>query len=203
MMQPLRCRCGRLRGRVEPVRPVNHAICYCKDCQAFAHFLGRADEILDPLGGTEVVQTLPSNVALTEGRSELACMRLGPKGLLRWYSRCCHTAIGNTLADPRVSFVGLVSDCLPVADPADRDDGLDAVFGPVRLRANVKSARSRVAGPNGSFAAAAVRLALMIIRARFDGRYRRTPFFDPVSRSPLVTPRVLSRSERAAITHAD
>lgn len=203
VMQLLRCRCGRLQGRVSPVRPVNHVICYCRDCQAFAHFLGRADEILDPLGGTEVVQTLPANVAFTGGLAELACMRLGPKGLLRWYARCCRTGIGATLPNPRISFVGLVTDCLPVADPADPANGLDGVFGPVTLRANVKRARARVPGPHGSLAAAAARLAWMVVRARADGRHRRTPFFDPASRAPVVTPRVLSRAERSAITHAD
>ncbi len=202
-MQALRCRCGRLQGQVSPTHPATRAVCYCRDCQAFAHFLGRADAILDPLGGTDVVQTLPANITLVEGQSELACMRLGPKGLMRWYARCCQTAVGNTLASPQLSFISLVADCLPSADPSAGAGGLDRVFGPVTLRANVDSARARVPGPHGSIPVAIARLAWMIGRARLDGRWRRTPFFDPKSGMPVVAPRVLSRAERSAITHSD
>jgi hypothetical protein len=45
MNVPLRCRCGRVRGVASDVSRSTgfRFICYCKDCQAFAHFLGRAD----------------------------------------------------------------------------------------------------------------------------------------------------------------
>ena len=41
----LHCRCGEVVGRVENAAPqkVNRVVCYCDDCQAFAHQLGRAD----------------------------------------------------------------------------------------------------------------------------------------------------------------
>src|SRR5439155_1113896 len=40
----LRCRCGEVVGRVENASPqkVNRVVCYCDDCQAFAHQLCRA-----------------------------------------------------------------------------------------------------------------------------------------------------------------
>ena len=39
----LRCHCGKVEGHVADAAPktVNHAICYCDDCQAFAHHLRR------------------------------------------------------------------------------------------------------------------------------------------------------------------
>jgi len=42
---PLRCRCGHVRGVAIGVAPSTgfRFVCYCKDCQAFARFLGRAD----------------------------------------------------------------------------------------------------------------------------------------------------------------
>lgn len=89
----IRCTCGALRGEVEPSRRVNRGSCYCKDCQAFAHFLGRAEEILDAQGGTEVVQIASRHVRFTAGQEQLACMRLTRRGLLRWYAACCNTAI--------------------------------------------------------------------------------------------------------------
>jgi hypothetical protein len=41
----IRCRCGEVRGIVADPSPrsVNRVVCYCDDCQAFLHQLGRAD----------------------------------------------------------------------------------------------------------------------------------------------------------------
>jgi hypothetical protein len=52
---PLRCRCGRVRGIAGDVSPSSgfRFVCYCGDCQAFAHFLDRAD-VLDAAGGTDI-----------------------------------------------------------------------------------------------------------------------------------------------------
>ena len=91
MNHSLRCRCGTLRGYVSHPEDVNRGVCYCKDCQAFAHFLETADSVLDSAGGTEVIQTTPANVTITQGQSKLACVRLRNKGLLRWYTSCCKT----------------------------------------------------------------------------------------------------------------
>ena len=46
-----RCRCGRIRGIASDVSPSTgfRFVCYCKDCQACARFLERAD-VLDPAG---------------------------------------------------------------------------------------------------------------------------------------------------------
>ena len=123
--QVLRCRCGKLRGRIGPLRPASLLVCYCRDCQAFAHFLERSDEILDAAGGTTVVQTVPAHIRLEQGRSELACIRLGPRGLLRWYARCCHTAIACTPVNPKFTLVSLLGDCLPTTDSAGGADAGD------------------------------------------------------------------------------
>ena len=44
----VRCRCGEVVGLVTNASPqkVNRVVCYCDDCQAFAHQLGRADRFL-------------------------------------------------------------------------------------------------------------------------------------------------------------
>ena len=49
MDMPIRCRCGAVRGVVRGMAPsrTNRVICHCDDCQAFAHFLEQADEVLD------------------------------------------------------------------------------------------------------------------------------------------------------------
>ena len=68
----LRCRCGTVRGVARDVTPskINHCFCYCDDCQAFAHFLGRADDVLDAHGGSEIVQMSQANGELHGGRRQ-------------------------------------------------------------------------------------------------------------------------------------
>ena len=193
MNHPLRCRCGTLQGHVRVGARANRGLCYCRDCQAFAHFLGHAADILDPLGGTDVIQTLPACVQLTAGADALACMRLTPNGLLRWYAKCCNTPVGNTLPNFKLSFVGLVHSCL--LDPAT---SLDASFGPVRMRVNTKGAKGAVRAEPLATVAAALRLVTGMARARLDGTYRRTPFFH-ADGSPVATPEVISAAEREAL----
>ena len=65
MDHPLQCRCGTIKAVIHNAEASNRGVCYCKDCQAFAHFLGRPTEILDERGGTEVAQILPKNLAFT------------------------------------------------------------------------------------------------------------------------------------------
>jgi hypothetical protein len=196
MNHSLQCRCGTVKGSLSHTTAVNRCMCYCRDCQAFAHFLGKADEILDAQGGTDLMQTRPANLAFTHGQDALACMRLSPKGLLRWYAACCNTPIGNTMANYRVSFVGLVHSCLEGTGAS-----LDQSFGPVRARVNIKSAKGEV--PSGSGMMSAI-LPLIVLLARplIDGSYKRTPFFSAYTGTPIVAPKVLSGSERERVMSA-
>ena len=95
MSHRFECRCGALQGEVR--RPAHgvRAVCYCGDCQTYAHLLGNAQSVLDALGGTDVVATQARNVVITSGASELACLSLSPNGLLRWYASCCGTSIAT------------------------------------------------------------------------------------------------------------
>ena len=83
-----------VKGTVRELASANQVVCYCKDCQMYALFLGRESDILDEHGGTHVLQLLPKNVAFTQGTEALACVRLSENGLLRWYASCCKTPIG-------------------------------------------------------------------------------------------------------------
>lgn len=192
MLHPLQCRCGTLKGMVAHAEAARRGVCYCKDCQVFARFLGRAGEILDESGGTDVVATLARDVTITEGASALACVSLTGKGLLRWYASCCNTPIGNTARNFKLSYVGLVHNCLEHSGAP-----LDAAFGPVRMRVNTRSATRGYpsATPLATFAAV-LRLLASIGRARLSGSYRRTPFFDADRGTPIVPPRVLTSAER-------
>jgi hypothetical protein len=197
MNHPLRCRCGTLKGYVSRPEKASRGVCYCKDCQAFAHFLGKTGDILDEMGGTDVVATLPKYVTFTQGVEVLACMSLTENGLLRWYSSCCNTPIGNTPRDFKVSHVGLVHTCLE--DPSRT---LESSFGLVRMRVNTKNAKGKPKLMPISTIGSILRFLGSLIRARLDGSYKYTPFFAPDRGIPVVPPKVLTSRERERVMNA-
>jgi hypothetical protein len=191
MQHPLQCRCGTIKGWVSDAQSANRVVCYCRDCQAFARFLGQERETLDAQGGSEIVQTLPKNVTITQGADALACMRLTDKGMVRWYAGCCKTPIGNTMENYKISFVGLLHNCLE-----NPQQSLQNSFGAVRTYANPHGA-SGDPKPKGTGMGATIWWALKtIIKARVNGDYKRTPFFR--DGKPIAEPHVLSSAERAS-----
>jgi len=195
----LQCRCGRVRGVAGGVSSSSgfRFVCYCKDCQAFARFLERPD-VLDPAGGTDIFQMPPSRVKLTAGMDALRCLRLSAKGVLRWYTDCCRTPIGNTAASPRFPVIAVVhSFMVHGADSRSRDE----VPGPPLCRIYERSAVGALppnapAPPSlGVFA----RRASKIFGWWVLGLGRPSPLFDDRTNAPLAVPRVLTRSERAAL----
>jgi hypothetical protein len=197
MNHALQCRCGTIKGFVSAPRTANRGVCYCRDCQAFAHFLGRPDDILDERGGSEVIQVLPKNVTFSQGIEALVCMRLTPSGLLRWYAGCCKTPIGNTLATPKISFMGLLHNCLE--DPAR---SLDDSFGPVRVWVNTGGASGEPKPRSRGLGRAALWFVATTLKARINGDYRRTPLFSSSTGAPIASPSVLSSAEHAALMDA-
>jgi hypothetical protein len=191
MDHPLQCRCGTIKGRVSDTRSANRVVCYCGDCQAFARVLGQASTTLDAQGGSDIVQTLPKNVTFTQGADALACMRLTPKGMVRWYAGCCKTPIGNTLENSKISFIGLLHNCLE-----DPQHPLQDSFGAVRTFANPQGAIGDPKPKARGMAATIWWFVTTILQARVNGDYQRTPFFK--DGRPIAIPRVISSAERAA-----
>jgi hypothetical protein len=191
---PIRCRCGQFRARVERPERAVRAICYCRDCRTYAHFLGPPAGMLDAHGGTEVVVVRPDRLAFEAGVDALACMSLSPRGTLRWFTHCCRTPVGNVPRDRRIAHLGLVHDCLAGAGASLAD-----AFGPVVMKVNRKSARGDPGAAAGlGFVSAAARYAAALAWSRVSGGYRRNPFFD-VTGAPIVAPQVLTRDQRSAL----
>jgi hypothetical protein len=194
----LGCRCGSVSGVLAGVSPNNgnHVVCYCDDCQAFATFLGGAD-ILDDRSGTEIYQTTPSRVQISSGASNIRCMRLTEKGMLRWYAACCRTPIANTLSRPRIPFAGLVR---PFFGDAPDGRSRDAVLGEVTLRAFGRYAKGGM--PPGATDRPPLSFFLRITRLMLTGfvtgAHRPSPFFDERG-DPVALPEVLSREQRARL----
>jgi hypothetical protein len=196
MNHPLRCRCGALQGHIVVSSTAPRAICYCKDCQAYARFLGTPG-IVDAKGGTEVVASLPQFVHFTSGLDTLACMSLKNGGLLRWYAKCCGTPVGNTPRNPKVPYVGLVHSCLEKGTPS-----IESSFGALRIAVNTKSARDEVRSTPMAATLGVFRLMIAALAARLTGSYRNNPFFVSGTHTPVRSVRVLSDAERQQVRNA-
>jgi hypothetical protein len=193
----LRCKCGSVRGVARGVSGDrgNRIVCYCDDCQSFAYFLEAAERVLDEHGGSDIFQTSPARVEITQGRDRLACMRLTPGGLHRWYADCCKTPIGNTLGTPQIAFIGLI---LSFADLDSLDRSPDETFGPVLARVNGRSAkgdRARLDAHDGASVSMILRFIRVFAAARLRGDHKRSPFFDPGTGKPILDARVLTPEE--------
>ena len=158
---PISCACGQFQAVVKDAnsRTGNHGICYCIDCQAFARHLGQMERVCDAKGGTELYQTQPRQVKILAGQDKLAALQLAPKGLYRWYASCCNSPIGNTIGNPRLSFVGLV-----VANMHPPEGAL----GPIAFRYKSSQALSEVSEPQGSTLAFAAKTIRNMLGARLS-----------------------------------
>lgn len=193
-MHLIRCRCGAFQAKLTRPRAGVRAVCYCRDCRAFARFLGPPEGMLDAMGGTDIVAVRPRQITFTQGNDRLVCMSLSKGGTLRWYTSCCKTPIGNTPRDVRVSHVGLVHTCLGA-----EKHSLEESFGPVRMRVNAKSAAGKPpANAPVAFAVAAIRYVAAMAYSRLSGKYRINPFFRPDGQ-PLVAPSVVTPDERKSL----
>jgi hypothetical protein len=193
----LRCRCGNVRGRVTDASAttVNRVVCYCDDCQAFLHHLGRAD-LLDAHGGTNIVQVAPSSLTFHHGAEYIVGLRLSPKGLYRWYASCCKTPLGNTVG-PAIPFVGIVAQAF---DGGNDGRGADGYFGPpvgaIQGKYAVGTAPEGSTKLNLRLLARALR---KILGWRLTGRTWPHPFFDRATRAPSYPLTTLTLAERDAL----
>jgi hypothetical protein len=193
MTHPIRCNCGKLKGTLKLTQDVNRCVCYCADCQAFARFLKREDDILDEFGGTSIIQTIPKHIDFSEGTEHLACIRLTENGLLRWYAACCNTPIGNTSRNFKLSFIGLIHNCLS-SEPVSLDDA----FGTIRMHVSTQEAIGEQKPKSIGLLAGILRVFGMVLRSRLDGSYKTNPFFIPGTGTPIVTPQVLNQDLKAS-----
>jgi len=185
------CQCGAVAGRATGASPesVQRIVCYCDDCQAFLHYLGRS-ELQNAAGGNDIVQLAPASYRFERGSERIRGVRLKPKGLYRWYASCCNTPLGNTLA-PGIPFVGVMARIF---------QNPDEHFG--RPRGSIYGQFAIGTPPPGS-TRPGLRLlarALGLIGSwLLRGRAWPHPFFDRDTRTPLYPVSILSRSERDAL----
>jgi hypothetical protein len=191
----LRCRCGEVRGWASDASPrtVNRVVCYCDDCQAFLHHLGRAD-LLDDHGGTDIVQVAPASLAFHRGAERIAGVRLSPKGLHRFYATCCNTPLGNTVG-PSIPFVGVMAQAFE-GSARGPDDLFGPPLGAILGRFAVGTPPAGSTRMNYPLFLRAIR---MVLGWRVTGKAWPHPFFDRATRAPVHPVRALSRAERDAL----
>lgn len=164
----------------------------CDDCQAYAHYLGRAGAILDAWGGTDLSYATPNRVIIDEGKDLLACVRLSESGLLRWYTRCCMTPIANTAPSHRTAFVGIVHVAMHSRRNAAQRD-MDV--GPVRYRLQARFASAQPPR-DAHLGEPWLLLARGYVRILWDslrGLHTPNPFFDVATGRPIALPTVISK----------
>jgi len=191
----LRCRCGEVRAVLKNPAPqsINRVICYCDDCQAYAHQLGRAD-LLDIHGGTDIVQVAPAALTFVKGDDRIAALRLSPKGLYRWHARCCNTPVGNTVG-PSIPFVGLVAQSF-TGDRQNPDQLFGRPVGGILGKYAVGEVPKQVRGVSFGLI---VRTLRLILSWRLGGKAWPHPFFDQATRQPRYPVTVLTREQREAL----
>jgi hypothetical protein len=191
----LRCRCGEVRARVTDASPrtVNRIVCYCDDCQAFLHQLGRAD-LLNAQGGSDIVQLAPASFTFLQGQHRIVGLRLAPRGLFRWYASCCNTPVGNTVT-PSIPFVGILA---PAFDHATQR--ADDVFGPPTGALLGKYAIGEPpAGSTGFNLSVILGAVAKVLGWRLRGKTWPHPFFEKGKSEPVYPVTVLSQDEREAL----
>jgi len=193
---PVKCSCGAVSGvaRNLSAGSTNHVICSCKGCQSYAHFLGRTDDMLDAEGGSNIFQLDPKNLEITEGMDHVACMRVTPKGPLRWYAGCCKTPLGNTFPKGGVPFLGMLPIC---TGHKGNSEEIVNIVGSVRGHVN-PPAPLPFGGRLKNFLML-VRFAGKLAWWRLTGGRSYKPFFDADTMKPIRKPFTISDEERATL----
>ena len=137
----LSCECGTVKGKLNVVnKSFFHVHCLCCDCQSFASYLSNEEKILDKHGGTELFQTYPAYMEITEGQENIGCVQLYKKGLYMWHTTCCNMPLANTMNSSKVPFVGVSVKLMQF----DNEHEKFKVLGPVTMKAYGKYAKGEM-----------------------------------------------------------
>ena len=196
------CECGAIRGVLRRAslrassRQGRRLVCHCKDCQVFAHYLGREKQMLDDNAGTPIYQTDACRFDITGGRERIACVSLTDKSMLRWYCGDCRTPVANSSASNRFGSLGLI---LTGFDTGKTNAllGTDTAHVATRSGAGDMS-KVKKAGITG-IAAMLWDIAVRAIKAQFNPELRKSPLFDTKTGEPVAAPVKVTRAQRLAL----
>jgi hypothetical protein len=184
----LKCACGTVKGKTSAVSSKigTRITCCCDDCQAFSQFLGQEGNVLDQYGGTDIFQIPVSFLTITEGKSEIACVRLSPKGMHRWYAKCCNTPIGNTFGAGG-PFIGIIHSFMDKATTSEVDLG--------KNRGHILTKFAKTPVPEnlkGSSLSINCRVVAKILSWKLKGLNKPSEFFNN-NAEPICEPQILDK----------
>jgi len=188
----LTCACGEVSLLLSEtnLRSGIRYMCHCDDCQAFAHFVGRADIILDSNGGTDAYQLPATRLSFKRGLDRLSCLQMTRHRLTRWHCAGCGTPVANTYGTSKLSFLSAPLCALPIGLRDQRFGASSGhvwtIFGQGNL-ANVKQV---------NIPAMLWRMAARMLTARLSGDHSNNPLFDRSTGKPIRPPCRLTSSER-------
>lgn len=195
----LQCRCGAVQGKLSGLAhsKSKRIACLCDDCQAFAHYLGRASDVLTPDGGTDIYPAYPTQITFTKGTEHLQCLRLSPKGLYRWYTDCCKTPVANCPASAQLPYTGVIHS---IMNPAADGTTADATLGPLHARIAGKfGIRPLQPGTHEKAPLSVIFMAVRLIATGWiKGQQQPSPFFDKTGQ-PRAAPYILTREQRSGL----
>ena len=187
-----RCQCGQtellLRG--PSPKTCTRLACYCVDCQSFVRHFNRED-MMDAYGGTDLAQVDPGAVQIPQGQDNLVPLRLSPKGMFRWYARCCNTPMANGGPNAGLPFLSLLA--------ANAQGDLDKALGKKKAQVNTLGAYgSGRPGKDRGFQRVIWKFLTRAIASRLNGNFRKNPFWVFPQQQPIAQPVVLTKDERRA-----
>ena len=141
--------------------------------------------MLDKFGGTDIYQMPISQVEITKGVERMNCIKLKPKGLIRWYAGCCRTPIGNTISS-NIPFIGVIHSFMDDAGVRDKNIGLVHEY--MCTKDSCLAERKKTS----SFKII-VRILLKMLVWKVKGLNKPSSFFDsngPVSTPLLIEPNI-------------
>ena len=186
----LKCQCGEVKGSATDITPASgtRVVCCCSDCQAFTVYLERDADTLDEFGGTEIFQMSQAQLTIQQGQDKLRSMRLTKNGMLRWYTSCCNTPIGNAMS-AKLPFVGVIHTFI---DTPDRD----SVLGPVRAYVQTQHATGSPDYPHHAKKfplGITARIIRKILLWKLQGKHKPSVFFKDDG-EPVVRPVIANAS---------
>ncbi|WP_100636000.1 DUF6151 family protein [Marinomonas sp. ef1] len=185
----LKCACGTVKGKAttESAKMGTRITCCCDDCQAFAQFLDQEDNVLDQYGGTDIFQIPVSYLTISEGKADVACIRLSSKGMYRWYAKCCNTPIGNTFGAGG-PFIGVIHSFM------DNTQTRDVNLGKSRGHVLTKFAKTPVPeNLKGSSLSINLTMVTKILSWKLKGLNKPSEFFNSHGQ-PICEPHILDKN---------
>lgn len=189
---PLKCACGTVQGVAKQVTPTTgiRLVCHCDDCQAFANYLelntNQPLRILDDCGGTEIFQMPIAYVEINQGEEQLRCLKLSPKGIIRWYTDCCKTPVGNTLS-ASMAFIGVIHSFMD--DQGQRDQNLGPIKGYLQTSHAKKTVDSKPNHPKFPIGLT-LKIVANLLKWKLKGLNQPSAFFDS-NGHPVSTPKII------------